>query len=170
MPVFTYHLLLKMRPLTDEEAEKVFAKLATFIGDNVALLLDRADGNYCFRNHKVSDFNYSKSCLRSAYTTVRKTLCDRPPVLHVNHFCHLEHVLGSSRKLRNFMSISPLLTILLHMQRYLFIIFRQILSFSVQSLVEAKCRTTISLRKQHTKVWYRKNDRRNPISSRHCRL
>ena len=42
-----------MRPLTDEESEKVFAKLGTFIGDNVALLLDRADGNYCFRNHKV---------------------------------------------------------------------------------------------------------------------
>lgn len=42
-----------MRPLTNEEAEQVFAKLANFIGDNVALLIERADGDYCFRNHKV---------------------------------------------------------------------------------------------------------------------
>ncbi|PIO67824.1 hypothetical protein TELCIR_10415 [Teladorsagia circumcincta] len=41
-----------MRPLTNEETEQVFAKLASFIGDNVALLIERADGDYCFRNHK----------------------------------------------------------------------------------------------------------------------
>ena len=38
-----------MRPLTEEETEKLFKKLATYIGDNVRLLLEREDGTYCFR-------------------------------------------------------------------------------------------------------------------------
>ena len=46
----------KMRPLTEEETEKVLGKLTYFIGDNVAQLIDRSDGNYCFRNHKVQIF------------------------------------------------------------------------------------------------------------------
>lgn len=43
-----------MRPLTDEETEIVFKKLAKYIGENVRLLIERGDSNYCFRLHKVS--------------------------------------------------------------------------------------------------------------------
>ena len=39
----------KMRPLTDEETKIFFEKLSKYIGDNVKLLIDRADGAYCFR-------------------------------------------------------------------------------------------------------------------------
>jgi 60S ribosome subunit biogenesis protein NIP7 len=38
-----------MRPLTDEETKILFEKLSKYIGDNVKLLIDRADGTYCFR-------------------------------------------------------------------------------------------------------------------------
>ena len=38
-----------MRPLTEEETKELFEKLSKYIGDNVKLLIDRPDGNYCFR-------------------------------------------------------------------------------------------------------------------------
>uniref|UniRef100_A0A5S6QBZ6 60S ribosome subunit biogenesis protein NIP7 homolog n=1 Tax=Trichuris muris TaxID=70415 RepID=A0A5S6QBZ6_TRIMR len=41
-----------MRPLTDEELELVFKKLAKFIGANVKLMVNREDGVYLFRLHK----------------------------------------------------------------------------------------------------------------------
>ncbi|VDM54690.1 unnamed protein product [Angiostrongylus costaricensis] len=66
-----------MRPLTDEETEKVFSKLATFIGDNVALLIDRADGDYCFRNHKLClerVYYCSESLMRQAGCIAREPL------------------------------------------------------------------------------------------------
>ncbi|KAE9418702.1 hypothetical protein Angca_003200 [Angiostrongylus cantonensis] len=63
-----------MRPLTDDETEKVFSKLATFIGDNVALLIDRADGDYCFRNHKERVYYCSESLMRQAGCIAREPL------------------------------------------------------------------------------------------------
>jgi hypothetical protein len=39
----------RMRPLTEEETKILFEKLSKYIGDNVKLLIDRADGAYCFR-------------------------------------------------------------------------------------------------------------------------
>ena len=38
-----------MRPLTEEETKILFEKLSKYIGENVKLLIDRADGAYCFR-------------------------------------------------------------------------------------------------------------------------
>ena len=38
-----------MRPLTEEETKELFEKLSKYIGENVKLLIDRPDGNYCFR-------------------------------------------------------------------------------------------------------------------------
>ncbi|KHJ43898.1 helicase protein [Trichuris suis] len=48
--VATY--LYVMRPLTDEEMEAVFKKLAKFIGTNIRLMVNRDDENYVFRLHK----------------------------------------------------------------------------------------------------------------------
>ena len=39
----------RMRPLTEEETKILFEKLSKYIGENVKLLIDRADGAYCFR-------------------------------------------------------------------------------------------------------------------------
>lgn len=39
--LFCQFRLDSMRPLTDEESEAVFAKLAHYIGDNVQMLIDR---------------------------------------------------------------------------------------------------------------------------------
>ncbi|KHJ97464.1 hypothetical protein OESDEN_02560 [Oesophagostomum dentatum] len=63
-----------MRPLTEEETEKVFAKLATFIGDNVALLIEREDGDYCFRNHKERVYYCSENLMRQASCIAREPL------------------------------------------------------------------------------------------------
>ena len=41
-----------MRPLTEPEMEKVFAKLHTFVGASVKQLVDRPDELYCFRLHQ----------------------------------------------------------------------------------------------------------------------
>lgn len=41
-----------MRPLTDDEVEKVFSKLSNYIGDNIRQLLERSDGSFCFRFHR----------------------------------------------------------------------------------------------------------------------
>jgi len=38
-----------MRPLTDEETKTFFEKLSKYIGENIKLLIDRPDGEYCFR-------------------------------------------------------------------------------------------------------------------------
>jgi hypothetical protein len=43
---------LIMRPLTEEETTTFFKKLAKYIGRNIRHLIDRKDGNYCFRLHK----------------------------------------------------------------------------------------------------------------------
>jgi len=38
-----------MRPLTDEEMKTMFEKLSKYIGENIQQLIQRPDGEYCFR-------------------------------------------------------------------------------------------------------------------------
>ena len=63
-----------MRPLTDEETEKLFKKLSQYIGDNVRLLIDREDGNYCFRLHKDRVYYCSEDLMRKAACVAKKEL------------------------------------------------------------------------------------------------
>lgn len=63
-----------MRPLTDEETRTVFQKLAKYIGENVKLLVDRPDGNYCFRLHKDRVYYVSEQLMRRATNIARKQL------------------------------------------------------------------------------------------------
>uniref|UniRef100_A0A8R1DMW8 Crossover junction endonuclease MUS81 n=1 Tax=Caenorhabditis japonica TaxID=281687 RepID=A0A8R1DMW8_CAEJA len=63
-----------MRPLTEEETSLVFAKLASFIGDNVSMLIDRNDGDYCFRNHKERVYYCSENLMRQAACIAREPL------------------------------------------------------------------------------------------------
>ncbi|XP_065183319.1 60S ribosome subunit biogenesis protein NIP7 homolog [Sycon ciliatum] len=63
-----------MRPLTDDEASKVFEKLGKYIGDNIQMLLERADGAYCFRLHKDRVYYLSESCVRHSINIARSNL------------------------------------------------------------------------------------------------
>lgn len=63
-----------MRPLTDEETEVLFRKLANYIGDNVRLLLEREDGDYCFRLHRERVYYCSELLMKQAATIGRKPL------------------------------------------------------------------------------------------------
>jgi hypothetical protein len=49
---YTENSLLDMRQLTEEETKVVFEKLAGYIGRNIASLINRTDGAYCFRIQK----------------------------------------------------------------------------------------------------------------------
>ncbi|CAJ0930160.1 unnamed protein product, partial [Mesorhabditis belari] len=63
-----------MRPLTDQETEAVFTKLANYIGDNVQRLVDRSDGEYCFRLHKERVYYCSEFLLKKAACIAREPL------------------------------------------------------------------------------------------------
>jgi len=63
-----------MRPLTDEETEQVFKKLAKFIGDNVKQLIDRSDGVYCFRYHLDRVFYSNEDLMKRAASISRDNL------------------------------------------------------------------------------------------------
>uniref|UniRef100_A0A7E4V7H3 60S ribosome subunit biogenesis protein NIP7 homolog n=1 Tax=Panagrellus redivivus TaxID=6233 RepID=A0A7E4V7H3_PANRE len=63
-----------MRPLTDEETEKLFRKLSQYIGDNVRLLIEREDGDYCFRFHRERVYYCNEALMRQAATVSRKEL------------------------------------------------------------------------------------------------
>uniref|UniRef100_A0A915ALU0 60S ribosome subunit biogenesis protein NIP7 homolog n=2 Tax=Parascaris TaxID=6254 RepID=A0A915ALU0_PARUN len=63
-----------MRPLTDEETELVFKKLAKYIGDNVRILIDREDSQYCFRLHKDRVYYCSEALMRKAACIAREQL------------------------------------------------------------------------------------------------
>ncbi|KAH7724496.1 60S ribosome subunit biogenesis protein nip7 [Aphelenchoides avenae] len=63
-----------MRPLTDEETEKLFQKLAKYIGENIRLLLEREDGRYCFRLHKDRVYYCSEDLMKRAACISRKHL------------------------------------------------------------------------------------------------
>lgn len=66
-----------MRPLSDDEAEIVFRKLAHYIGDHVRSLIERGDGAYCFRLHKVVSFFLKNRIRVSDYQVMWKILKDR---------------------------------------------------------------------------------------------
>jgi len=55
-----------MRPLTEDETKTFFEKLAKFIGRNIKLLIDRPDGEFCFRLHDDRVFYISSSLLTLA--------------------------------------------------------------------------------------------------------
>lgn len=63
-----------MRPLTEEETEKLFKKLATYIGDNVRLLLEREDGTYCFRLNRDRVYYCNEKLMLQAACIGRKQL------------------------------------------------------------------------------------------------
>jgi len=63
-----------MRPLTEEETQSVFEKLAKYIGDNIKLLIDRPDGNYCFRLHDERVYYVSEEIMRKATNIARENL------------------------------------------------------------------------------------------------
>ena len=63
------HFLFKsiMRPLTEDETKELFEKLSKYIGENIKLLIDRPDGNYCFRLAKdrifyVREGEFAEGC------------------------------------------------------------------------------------------------------------
>uniref|UniRef100_A0A0N5ASK3 60S ribosome subunit biogenesis protein NIP7 homolog n=1 Tax=Syphacia muris TaxID=451379 RepID=A0A0N5ASK3_9BILA len=63
-----------MRPLTDEETEAVFEKLAKFVGEDVKLLIDRDDGKYCFRLHKDRVYYCTEELMKQAACIGREPL------------------------------------------------------------------------------------------------
>jgi len=63
-----------MRPLTEEETTAFFEKLAKYIGSNIRLLLERADGKYCFRLHMDRVYYVNEELMKRAVSISRKKL------------------------------------------------------------------------------------------------
>jgi len=63
-----------MRPLTPEETKIFFEKLSKYIGENVKMLIDRADGTYCFRLHKDRVYYVSEKIMKLAANVSRDNL------------------------------------------------------------------------------------------------
>ena len=63
-----------MRPLTDEETKSIFEKLTKYIGENVKCLIDRPDGQYCFRLHKDRIYYVKEDIMRKATNIGRQNL------------------------------------------------------------------------------------------------
>ncbi|XP_028394134.1 60S ribosome subunit biogenesis protein NIP7 homolog [Dendronephthya gigantea] len=63
-----------MRPLTEEETKLVFEKLSKYIGENLKLLIERPDGNYCFRLHKDRIYYVRENIMRKATNVARENL------------------------------------------------------------------------------------------------
>mmetsp|Transcript_4333 Transcript_4333/g.11241 ORF Transcript_4333/g.11241 Transcript_4333/m.11241 type:complete len:181 (+) Transcript_4333:86-628(+) len=63
-----------MRPLTEDEMKTFFEKLAKFIGENVRLLLERPDGDWCFRLHNDRVYYMSVDLLKLAMSVPRDNL------------------------------------------------------------------------------------------------
>ena len=61
-----------MRPLTEEETKIFFEKLSKYIGENIKLLLDRADGAYCFRLHKDRVYYVSEKIMKQVNLVLKK--------------------------------------------------------------------------------------------------
>jgi len=54
-----------MRPLTEEETKLFFEKLSKYIGgESIKELIQRKDGNYCFRLHRERVFYLSEKNMR----------------------------------------------------------------------------------------------------------
>jgi 60S ribosome subunit biogenesis protein NIP7 len=63
-----------MRPLTDDETKTFFEKLSKYIGRNIKFLIDRPDGNWCFRLQKERVYYLSEDCLKAATSANRENL------------------------------------------------------------------------------------------------
>jgi len=63
-----------MRPLTEEETKIFFEKLSKYIGDNIKSLIERDDGNYCFRLHRERVFYVSERIMKQAAHVARENL------------------------------------------------------------------------------------------------
>ncbi|XP_070562059.1 60S ribosome subunit biogenesis protein NIP7 homolog [Ptychodera flava] len=63
-----------MRPLTDEETKALFEKLSKYIGENIKLLIDRPDGQYCFRFHRDRVYYVSEALMKRAANISRNHL------------------------------------------------------------------------------------------------
>ena len=63
-----------MRTLTDEETKTLFAKLASYIGRNIASLIDRPDDPHVFRLLKDRVFYVSTKLANLATSVPRKNL------------------------------------------------------------------------------------------------
>ncbi|EFO24834.1 60S ribosome subunit biogenesis protein NIP7 [Loa loa] len=63
-----------MRPLSDDEAEIVFRKLAHYIGDHTRSLVERGDAAYCFRLHKDRVYYCTEKLMRKAACVSREPL------------------------------------------------------------------------------------------------
>ena len=61
----------KMRPLTEEETKIFFEKLSKYIGDNIKSLIERDDGNYCFRLHRERVFYVSERIMKQVQYVVQ---------------------------------------------------------------------------------------------------
>eukprot|EP01029_Cantina_marsupialis_P020432 TRINITY_DN4789_c0_g1_i1.p1 TRINITY_DN4789_c0_g1~~TRINITY_DN4789_c0_g1_i1.p1 ORF type:complete len:181 (-),score=44.84 TRINITY_DN4789_c0_g1_i1:242-784(-) len=63
-----------MRPLTEEETKTFFEKLAKFIGKNIARLIQRKDGKYCFRLQKQRIYYLNEDLLKHSTNFGKKEL------------------------------------------------------------------------------------------------
>jgi len=63
-----------MRPLTEEETTALFEKLSKYIGENIKLLIDRPDGQYCFRLQNERVYYVSESLMKMAAHVGRDNL------------------------------------------------------------------------------------------------
>lgn len=63
-----------MRPLTTQETKILFDKLGKFIGENIRKLIDRPDGNYCFRLHRERVFYVAEETMKLAANTSHANL------------------------------------------------------------------------------------------------
>eukprot|EP00092_Neocalanus_flemingeri_P022838 GFUD01024763.1.p1 GENE.GFUD01024763.1~~GFUD01024763.1.p1 ORF type:complete len:181 (+),score=53.84 GFUD01024763.1:44-586(+) len=63
-----------MRPLTEEETKIFFEKLTKYIGENIKLLLERADGSYCFRLHRDRVYYVSEKIMKWAANVARENI------------------------------------------------------------------------------------------------
>ena len=107
-----------MRPLTEEETKIFFEKLTKYIGENIKLLLERADGVYCFRLHKDRVYYVSEKIMKQVGLELLLNICYNllSRLLMLQGIISLlwGHVLESLRKLGNFGCISLPLTSLPH--------------------------------------------------------
>eukprot|EP00056_Hartaetosiga_gracilis_P018489 m.10978 g.10978 ORF g.10978 m.10978 type:complete len:181 (+) comp6788_c0_seq1:82-624(+) len=63
-----------MRPLTDAETVTFFEKLAKYIGENIKVLIDRPDGQWCFRLHRDRVYYVSEEMVRAGTSIGRENL------------------------------------------------------------------------------------------------
>lgn len=63
-----------MRPLNEEETKTFFTKLANYIGRNIRFLIDRPDGEFCFRVHKDRIYYLSENLMKQANCVDREHL------------------------------------------------------------------------------------------------